>query len=134
MPELGLADAALAAQHGYRAIRIACLPEPTFAPEYHRPTDTPERLEPAALERAFEFCSQLIKRIDERLVVDPVRADRLQARDVAPLGTQERRNALLQPVGGACCRRQRALALRCERTSCVARTDANFVPILTHLS
>jgi hypothetical protein len=77
MPELGLADAALAAQHGYRAIRIACLPEPTFAPEYHQPTDTPDRLEPAALERAFEFCSRLIKRIDERLVVDPVRADRL---------------------------------------------------------
>ena len=77
MPELGLADAALAARHGYKAIRIACLPEPTFAPEYHRPTDTPDRLEPAALERAFEFCSQLIERIDERLVVDPVRADRL---------------------------------------------------------
>ena len=77
MPELGLADASLAARYGYRAIRIACLPEPTFAPEYHRPTDTPERLEPAALERAFEFCSELIERIDERLVVDPVRADRL---------------------------------------------------------
>jgi hypothetical protein len=76
MPELGLADASLAAQQGYKAIRIACLPEPTYAPEYHQPTDTPERLEPAALERAFEFCSQLIERIDERLVVDPVHADR----------------------------------------------------------
>jgi hypothetical protein len=64
MPALGLADAALPARHGFRAIRIACLPEETFAPEYHRPTDTPERLEPEAVERAFEFCSQLIERID----------------------------------------------------------------------
>jgi hypothetical protein len=67
MPSLALADASVAAQHGYRAIRIACLPEPTFAPEYHRPTDTPERLDPHAPERAFEFCSQLIERIDKRL-------------------------------------------------------------------
>ncbi len=58
MPKLGLADAGVAAQHGYGAIRIACLPQPTFAPEYHRPTDRPDRLEPAALERAFAFCSQ----------------------------------------------------------------------------
>jgi hypothetical protein len=67
MPSLALAEASLAAQHGYRAIRIACLPEPTFAPEYHRPTDTPERLDPQAPERAFRFCSELIERIDRRL-------------------------------------------------------------------
>jgi hypothetical protein len=67
MPSLALAEASLAAQHGYRAIRIACLPEPTFAPEYHRPTDTPERLDPQAPERAFRFCSELIERIDKRL-------------------------------------------------------------------
>jgi hypothetical protein len=67
MPSLALADASVAAQHGYKAIRIACLPEPTFAPQYHRPTDTPERLDPQAPERAFGFCSQLIERIDTRL-------------------------------------------------------------------
>lgn len=67
MPSLALADASVAAQHGYKAIRIACLPEPTFAPQYHRPTDTPDRLDPQAPERAFEFCSQLIERIDTRL-------------------------------------------------------------------
>jgi hypothetical protein len=67
MPALALADAALAARHGYPAIRIACLPGETFAPEYHRPTDTPERLDPLAPERAFEFCSRLIERIDNRL-------------------------------------------------------------------
>jgi hypothetical protein len=67
MPQLGLADASVAARNGFRAIRIACLPEPTFAPEYHLPTDTPDRLEPEAIERAYEFCSQLIERIDQRL-------------------------------------------------------------------
>jgi Iap family predicted aminopeptidase len=69
MPTLALADGSMAARQGYPTIRIACLPEPTFAPEYHQPTDTPDRLEPEAMERAFEFCSQLIERIDQRLVV-----------------------------------------------------------------
>jgi hypothetical protein len=67
MPQLGLADASVAARRGHRAIRIACLPEPTFAPEYHLPTDTPDRLEPEAVERTFELCSRLIERIDQRL-------------------------------------------------------------------
>jgi Peptidase family M28 len=68
MPQLGLAEGAVAAHSGFRAIRIACLPEPTFAPEYHRPTDTPDRLDPEAPERAFEFCSRLIEKIDDRLI------------------------------------------------------------------
>jgi hypothetical protein len=68
MPRLGLAEGAVAAQQGFKAIRIACLPAPTFAPEYHRPTDTPDRLDPEAPERAFEFCSRLIEKIDDRLV------------------------------------------------------------------
>jgi hypothetical protein len=66
MPQLGLAEGAIAAHHGFTAIRIACLPQPTFAPEYHRPTDTAERLDPEAPERAFEFCSQLIEKIDNQ--------------------------------------------------------------------
>ena len=67
MPSLALADASVAARHGYKAIRIACLPEPTFAPEYHRPIDTPDRLDFQAPECAFQFCSQLIEHIDTRL-------------------------------------------------------------------
>lgn len=61
-------DACVAARHGYRAIQISCLPELDIAPNYHQPTDTPDRLQPEALERAYEFCSQLIERIDERPV------------------------------------------------------------------
>jgi hypothetical protein len=66
MPRPGPAEGAVAARHGFKAIRIACLPAPTFAPEYHRSTDTPDRLDPEAPERAFEFCSQLIERIDDQ--------------------------------------------------------------------
>jgi Peptidase family M28 len=76
MPQLGLADASVPARHGYRAIRIACLPEPTFAPEYHLPTDTPDRLESEAVERAFEFCAQLIERVDQRALIDSRPANR----------------------------------------------------------
>jgi hypothetical protein len=76
MLQLALADAAVAAREGYRAVRIACLPAPTFAPEYHLPTDTPDRLEPDAVERAIEFCSRLIERIDQRLGPDESRAPR----------------------------------------------------------
>jgi hypothetical protein len=74
MPQLGLAEGAVAARHGFRVIRIACLPEPTFAPEYHRPTDAPERLDLRAPERAFEFCSRLIEKIDGQLAGDPSKA------------------------------------------------------------
>jgi len=62
-------DACVAALHRYRAIQISCLPELNVAPHYHQPTDTPDRLQPEALERAYEFCSQLVERIDKRLVV-----------------------------------------------------------------
>jgi len=78
MPSLALADAAVAAQHGYTAIRIACLPEPTFAPEYHQPTDTPDRLDRQAPERAYQFCSELIERIDQR----PIPTNVERSRDV----------------------------------------------------
>jgi hypothetical protein len=61
---LGLAEGAVAAQHGYGASRIACLPWPTFTPEYH----TLDRLDRRAPERALELCSQLIEKIDETLV------------------------------------------------------------------
>jgi Peptidase family M28 len=93
MPQLGLAEGALAAQHGFKAIRIACLPAPTFAPEYHRPTDTPDRLDPLAPERAFDFCSQLIEKIDDRPMAQATHEGRRRSPNQAGPGaaeTQER--------------------------------------------
>jgi hypothetical protein len=57
-------DACVAAAEGYPAIRISCLNELGFAPEYHQPSDTPERLDPAAVRRAIGFCGELIERVD----------------------------------------------------------------------
>jgi len=37
------------------------------APEHHQPTDTPESIDPEALERVFGFCSELIELIDEEI-------------------------------------------------------------------
>jgi Zn-dependent M28 family amino/carboxypeptidase len=69
-------DAYVPTLHGYRAIQITCLPELNIAPHYHQPSDTPDHLQPEALERAFEFCSQLIQRIDQRLASQAIAAPR----------------------------------------------------------
>ncbi|MEA2430607.1 MAG: hypothetical protein QOI19_1080 [Thermoleophilaceae bacterium] len=59
-------DAYAARARGIPAITISCAP----APHHHRPTDTPEHVEPQALERAFGFCSELIELIDEEIGPD----------------------------------------------------------------
>jgi hypothetical protein len=69
-------DAYVPTLHGYRAIQITCLPELNIAPHYHQPSDTPDHLQPEALERAFEFCSELIRRIDQRLPLQGIAAHR----------------------------------------------------------
>jgi hypothetical protein len=56
-------DAYAARSRGIPAISISCGP----APDHHRPTDTPDRIDPRALERAFGFCSELIELIDEEI-------------------------------------------------------------------
>ena len=45
------------------AISIVCAP----APDHHRPTDTPERVDEDVLDRSFEFCAELVELVDERL-------------------------------------------------------------------
>jgi hypothetical protein len=60
-------DAHRARAKGYPAIAISCLDDQDLPPNYHQPADTPENVDPAALERAFDFCSELIELIDERI-------------------------------------------------------------------
>lgn len=59
-------DAWAARARGLPAITISCGP----APDHHRPTDVPDRIDPRALDRAFGFCSELIELIDEELGPD----------------------------------------------------------------
>jgi hypothetical protein len=49
---------------GYPGITITCRGAMGYAPEHHRPTDTPDRIDDKALERAYGFCCELIERID----------------------------------------------------------------------
>lgn len=60
-------DACIARMRGYPAIRISCLNALDYAPHYHQPTDTPDRIDPAALERAYGFCCELVELIDETI-------------------------------------------------------------------
>jgi peptidase M28-like protein len=62
-----VSDAHAARTRGFAAITIRCLNALDYAANYHQPTDTPDRIDPDALERAFEFCSELIELIDERI-------------------------------------------------------------------
>ena len=50
-------DALAARARGYRAITVSCRGALDYQPNQHHPTDTPDRVDPEALERAFAFAS-----------------------------------------------------------------------------
>jgi hypothetical protein len=58
---------------GFPAISIVCLNAMDYVPTFHQHDDTPENVDPAALERAFGFCSELVQGIDARVGPDLVR-------------------------------------------------------------
>jgi len=60
-------DAHRARVAGYPAISIGCTNDLGYAPHYHQPSDTADTIEPEALQRAYEFCSELIELIDEKI-------------------------------------------------------------------
>ena len=60
-------DAYAARLRGYSALTISCRNAMDCTPEHHRPTDTPDRTDAQALERAHGFCCELIERIDAQL-------------------------------------------------------------------
>ena len=49
---------------GFPSIAIACTDEDGYVPGYHLPTDTPDRIEPDALERAHGFALELVRQLD----------------------------------------------------------------------
>ncbi|MEA2404509.1 MAG: hypothetical protein QOE08_1156, partial [Thermoleophilaceae bacterium] len=66
----GASDAHAARSAGFPAISVSCLNALDRAPNHHRATDTPDQIDPEALERAYGFCSVLIELIDERIGPD----------------------------------------------------------------
>ncbi len=68
-----VSDAYSARATGFPAISIGCLNAMDYVPNYHQHSDTPEHIDPASLDRAFEFCTELIELIDERIGPDLAR-------------------------------------------------------------
>ena len=60
-------DARRARAKRYPAIAIGAANELGYAPHYHQPTDTPDTVDETTLRRAYEFCSELIELIDDRI-------------------------------------------------------------------
>jgi hypothetical protein len=58
-------DATHAAMAGYPAITICCLDEHGRMPDFHRTTDTTERIDTASVERAADLVEQVVRRIDD---------------------------------------------------------------------
>ena len=52
---------------GFPAIRISSLDARNSIPNYHRPTDTPDRIDPDALARTYEFCCEFVESIDAEI-------------------------------------------------------------------
>ena len=58
-------DALVARGAGFPAITITARNALDYAPNWHQPTDTPDRIDPDALERTYDFCCALLERLDE---------------------------------------------------------------------
>jgi hypothetical protein len=62
-----LSDAYQARAEGLPALRVSSLPGSGVPPHYHLPSDTPDLLDRDALDRTYEFCCELIERIDAEI-------------------------------------------------------------------
>jgi hypothetical protein len=62
-----ISDAYAARAAGLPALRVSSIPGAGAPPHYHLPTDTADRLDRDALERTYEFCCELIERIDAEI-------------------------------------------------------------------
>jgi hypothetical protein len=62
-----VSDGAAARAAGFSAITVGCRNALDYVPHHHQSTDTPDRVEDEALERAFGFCSELVERLDAQI-------------------------------------------------------------------
>jgi hypothetical protein len=63
-------DGYAARSGGYPAITVTCRNALDYTPEHHQLSDTPERIDPDAIERAVGFCSELLGRLDAEVGED----------------------------------------------------------------
>ena len=58
-------DALAARAAGFPAITITARNALDYAPNWHQPTDTPDRIDLDSLDRTYDFCCALLERLDE---------------------------------------------------------------------
>jgi hypothetical protein len=63
-------DASVAASRGHAAITITCLNDRGRIEHSHRPSDTPENVDPAAVERATDTVERVVRLIDEAVATE----------------------------------------------------------------
>ena len=64
MTSRGATDALIPRAAGYPAITITSRNALDYAPNWHQPTDTPDRIDLDSLDRTYDFCCALIERLD----------------------------------------------------------------------
>jgi len=67
VPRRTVSEAHIARGQQFPALTISSLNALNYAPHNHTPEDTPDRIDPEALDRVYEFCCQLIEMIDHRV-------------------------------------------------------------------
>jgi hypothetical protein len=72
-------EAATAATAGWRSIGLTCLDEDGYAANRHLPTDVPDAIDRAALDRAQGFALELIRRLDADLARKPAKPAKVSA-------------------------------------------------------
>jgi hypothetical protein len=60
-------DALVARSAGFPAITITSRNALDYAPHWHQPTDTPDRIDLDSLDRTYEFCCALLERLDDSI-------------------------------------------------------------------
>ena len=60
-------DALVARAAGFPAITITSRNALDYAPHWHQPTDTPDRIELESLDRTYDFCCALLERLDDSI-------------------------------------------------------------------
>jgi hypothetical protein len=61
-------DGVIPLMRGYSSVTVCCTDEHGRIPNFHRHSDTPERIERPAVEGAIDLVEKLVRRIDEQLV------------------------------------------------------------------
>jgi len=61
-------DGALAPMHGFPGITICATDSWGRVPNFHRHSDTPDRVDPDVVERAIAYAEQIVRQIDARLI------------------------------------------------------------------